>query len=276
MDIANLSDHTGVAVRGVDLSQPLAPSIREELARLFVERSVLVVRAQQLEPEQLLAAVQNFGQIFVQHNTRFALEECPQIHYLSNKDHYTDGSRYIPGAGYHTDHSNAPRPPKATVLHAVQLPERGGDTQFVNMQLAYESLPPATQRRVEGLKAVHVYQSRHSRRQLMGLTPGNEVADAETVHPIVRVHPESARKALYINPIRIDRIIDMEDGDTLELLDGLLAHATAERHEYRHVWEMGDFVMWDNRSLLHKANGDYDMSQTRYLYRVMLQGDRPR
>src|SRR5205807_4892176 len=134
------------------------------------EHSVLVVRDQHLEPPQVLAAVRLFGEVFPQHNTRFALPGCPQIHYLSNQDHFPDGRRYIPGEGYHTDHSNDSRPPKATVLHAVELPDHGGDTQYVNMAEAYEALPEATRRRIDGLEAIHVYQSRHSARKLMGLS----------------------------------------------------------------------------------------------------------
>ena len=95
-------------------------------------------------------------------------------------------------------------------------------------------------------------------------------------HPIVRTHPESGRKSIYINPIRIDAIDGMEETEALDLLNELLSHATQEQFQYRHKWKPGDLVMWDNRCLLHKANGDYDhATQTRYLYRVMLRGDRP-
>jgi taurine dioxygenase len=95
------------------------------------------------------------------------------------------------------------------------------------------------------------------------------------LHPLVRTHPDTGRKAIYINPIRIEGILGMDHAEALPLLDLLLEHATAPRFQYRHVWHPGDLVMWDNRCLLHKANGDYDMDQTRYLYRVMLQGDVP-
>ncbi len=126
--ITKLSPHTGAEVRGLDLRAPVDAATRARLNRAFVEHSVLVIRDQRLTPAQLLAAVQLFGEVFPQHNTKFALPECPLIHYISNQDSYPDGTRYIPGEGYHTDHSNAVCPPKATVLHAVQLPDRGGDT----------------------------------------------------------------------------------------------------------------------------------------------------
>ena len=274
--ITPLSSHTGAEIRGVDLTQPVDTDLRARLNRAFVDHSVLVFRDQHLTPPQLLAAVQLFGEVFPQHNTRFALPDCPQIHYISNQDSYPDGRRYIPGEGYHTDHSNAIEPPKATVLHAVQLPDRGGDTQFVNMHRAYEMLPGSMQARISGLQALHVYQSRHSERKLMALPDAarDKVPDG-VLHPLVRTHPESGRKSIYLNPIRIEEIVGMAEPDALALLDELLAHATRPEFEYRHPWRPGDMVMWDNRCLLHKANGDYDMGQMRYLYRIMLKGDAP-
>jgi taurine dioxygenase len=274
--INSLSSHTGAEVSGVDLTQPIDVAQHERLKHAFVEHSVLVFRDQHLSPHQLLDAVHLFGEVFPQHNTRFALPECPDIHYISNQDSYADGRRYIPGEGYHTDHSNAAEPPKATVLHAVQLPDSGGDTQFVNMYRAYDDLSEAMRQRIDGLRAIHVYQSRHSERKLMALSEAarQKVPDA-VAHPLVRTHPESGRKAIYLNPIRTEGIVGMEEAEALSLLDELLLHATQPQYEYRHQWRRGDLVMWDNRCLLHKANGDYDMSQVRYLYRVMLKGDVP-
>ncbi len=274
--ITPLSPHTGAEIRGIDLKRGIDDATRARLNDAFVEHSVLVIRDQDLSPPQMLDAVRLFGEVFEQHNTKFSLPDCPLVHYISNKDFFPDGRRYIPGEGYHTDHSNALQPPKATVLHAIELPDAGGDTQFVNMHRAYETLPDAIRSRIDGLKAVHVYQSRHSARKLMDLTASRreEVPDA-VIHPIVRTHPESGRKSIYINPLRIDAIVDMDEPEALALLDELLAHATQLSHEYRHTWRRGDLVIWDNRCLLHKANGDYDMDQTRYLYRVMLRGDAP-
>jgi taurine dioxygenase len=274
--VTNLTDHTGVEVRGIDLAAPVNPEIRARLNQAFVDRSVLVVRGQTLAPHQLLNAVQLFGDVFPQHNTRFALPDCPQIHFISNQDSFPDGRRYIPGEGWHTDHSNDIRPPKATVLHAVTLPSTGGDTQFANMAAAYDALSDMLSERLRDLTAIHVYQSSHSSRQLMALpSTAKERVPNAVLHPIVRTHPESGRRSIYINPIRIEGILGLDHREALPLLDELLRHATAERFQYRHKWEPGDLVMWDNRCVLHKANGDYDMNEMRYLHRVMLKGAVP-
>ena len=274
--ITRLSDHTGAEATGIDLTGPVTPEDRARLNQAFTEHSVLVVRDQQMTPHQVLDAVQLIGDVFIQHNTRFALPECPQIHYISNQDKFPDGTRYIPGEGYHTDHSNDARPPKATVLYAVTLPERGGDTQYVNMQRAYATLPAATQQRIADLQAIHVYQNSHSTRKLMGLTEAaKERVPNAVLHPIVRTHPETQRKSIYINPIRIEGILGLAHAEALPLLDELLEHSVRLENQYRHQWREGDLVFWDNRCLLHKANGDYDMEQLRYLYRVMLKGSVP-
>ena len=276
LTITKLSNHTGAAATGVDLTRPINAETQAALNRAFTEHSVLVVRDQQMTPHQVLAAVRLLGDTFIQHNTRFSLPECPEIHYISNQDKFPDGTRYIPGEGYHTDHSNDARPPKATVLYAVTLPDRGGDTQYVNMHRAYETLSPGTQARIADLKGIHVYQNSHSTRKLLDLPEAaKERVPNAVLHPIVRTHPETGRKAIYINPIRIEGILGLSHAEALPLLDQLLEHAVRPEHQYRHQWHKGDLVFWDNRCLLHKANGDYDMNQLRYLYRVMLKGSVP-
>jgi len=277
MEIRPLSSHTGAEVLGIDLTRPVSDADHAAMNRAFVERSVLVVRDQTLTPPQVVDAVNLFGTIFHQQNTKFAIPDCPQIHYVSNQDKFPDGRRYIPGDGWHTDHSNAVRPPKATVLHAVSLPDRGGDTQYANMAAAFSALPAATRERIASLMAIHVYQSSHSARKLMNLNEADQERVPNAVlHPLVRTHPESGAKSIYLNPIRVEGILGLDHKEALPLLDELLEHGTQERFQYRHAWKPGDLVMWDNRCLLHKANGDYDMGQVRYLYRVMLQGDVPR
>jgi taurine dioxygenase len=271
-----LSPHTGAEIRGVDLSRPLDAATRAGLNRAFADHAVLCIRDQKLSAPQFLEAMKTFGEIFPQHNSRFAVPECPQIHYISNQDKLEDGRVYIPGEGYHTDHSNDEIPPKATALHAVKLPATGGDTQFVNMYEAYDALPEATRNRIDGLQAKHVYQSKYSERKLPKL-PGEKkkIETGAVLHPLVRTHPDSGRKAIYINPIRIEEIVGLSEREALPLLDELLEHATQEKFQYRHKWRSGDVVIWDNRCLLHKANGDYPVSEVRYLYRLMLKGERP-
>src|SRR3954468_12874768 len=278
MDVVfrNLTDHTGVEVRGLDVGS-IDTAMRARLNQAFVERGVLVLRGQTQTPHGLLEAVRLFGDVFPQHNTRFSLPDCPEIHFISNQDKFPDGRRYIPGEGWHTDHSNDARPPMATVLHAVKLPSRGGDTQFANMAAAYEALPGSVRARIDPLLAIHVYQSSHSGRKLMTLSQANkERVPNAVLHPMARTPPESVRRSIYINPIRIEGILGLDHKEALPLLDELLAHATQDRFQYRHRWQPGDLVIWDNRCLLHKANGDYDMGEERYLYRVMLKGDVPR
>jgi taurine dioxygenase len=276
VQISPMTDHTGAEVHGLDLSRPVPDGVRASLQNAFVRHHVLAIRGQTLSPSQLVRAVELFGEIFLQHNSRFALPDCPQIHYLSNQDSFPDGRRYIPGEGWHTDHSNDTRPPKATVLHAVKLPGTGGDTQFANMAAAYDALHAPTRERIAGLIGIHVYQSSHSARKLMGLSEANkERVPNAVLHPVVRTHPDSGIKSIYINPIRIEGILGLDHKEALPLLAELLEHATQERFQYRHAWQPGDLVIWDNRCLLHKANGDYDMNEMRYLHRVMLKGDVP-
>jgi taurine dioxygenase len=271
-----LSPHTGAEIRGLDLRQPVDAATRAALNQAFADYAVLAIRDQQLSAPEFLDAMQIFGEIFPQHNSRFQVPDCPAIHYISNQDKLEDGRVYIPGEGYHTDHSNDATPPKATALHAVRLPKSGGDTQFVNMAGAYDALPQTTKTKIDGLQARHVYQSRHSERKLPQL-PGERknIETKSVLHPLVRTHPASGRKAIYINPIRIEEIVGMDEAEALALLDALLTHATQARFEYRHKWQPGDVVIWDNRRLLHKANGDYPVDEVRYLYRLMLKGERP-
>jgi taurine dioxygenase len=274
--IKALSPHTGAEIRGIDLRQPVDEETRTALNQAFTDHAVLVIRDQKLSAQEFLEAMQIFGNIFPQHNTRFQVPECPAIHYISNQDKLEDGKVYIPGEGYHTDHSNDAEPPKATALHAVKLPKTGGDTQFVNMYEAYNALPDQTKKKISGLKARHVYQSKHSERKLPKLSEERKNIGSESViHPLVRTHPISGRKAIYINPIRIEEIIGMGNAEALPLLDELMEHATQRKFQYRHKWQSGDVVIWDNRCLMHKANGDYPVGEVRYLYRLMLKDERP-
>ncbi len=277
MQVKPLSAHTGAEVLGIDLREAMKdPQAREDLNRAFADHCVIAIRDQNLTAQQFYEAGQIFGDIFPQHNSRFSVPECPLIHYISNQDKFEDGRVYIPGEGYHTDHSNDAVPPKATMLFAVQLPKTGGDTQFINMYRAYDTLSPDMKKRIDGLQCVHVYQSKYSERKLMALAGEKKtIVPKQVVHPLVRIHPVTGKKALYINPIRIESILGMKDEDAQALLNELLEHSIALSNEYRHKWNSGDVVIWDNRCLMHKANGDYPVEEVRYLYRLMVKGEAP-
>src|SRR5260370_28215795 len=154
------------------------------------------------------------------------------------------------------------------------LPTSGGDTQYVNMHDAYDDLPEATKRKIDGLKAVHVYQSKYSPRSLGTINEeSRRNLPPPGIHPLVRTHPENRRNALFLNPVRMESIIGMEDKEALALIDELMRHATQRKYEYRHKWRHGDWGMWDNRSVIHQGNTDYDMRYRRHLYRLLLKGE---
>jgi taurine dioxygenase len=273
--ITPLTDHTGAEVAGLDFTPPIDTETRTALSHAFADYHVLVMRNQHFTPGQFKAAAQLFGELQQHDKKERHVPGHPDVDYISNEE-IENGKRIIPGETFHTDHSNHPRPPKATMLFAVELPSSGGDTQYVNMHDAYDDLPEDTRRRIDGLKAVHVYLSKYSPRSIGNLTEeSRRNLPPPGIHPLVRTHPENGRKALFLNPVRMESIVGMEDTDALALIDDLMRHSTQKRYEYRHKWRHGDWVLWDNRSVMHQANPDYDMNERRYLYRLMLKGEVP-
>jgi taurine dioxygenase len=273
--ITRLTDYTGAEVCGLDCSKPVDSQIRERLNRAFVDHHVLVIRDQHFTPDQFKSATQLFGELQPHDKKEHHVAGHPDVSYVSN-DEFVNGRRIIPGETFHTDHSNHPRPPKATTLFAVTLPSHGGDTQYVNMHKAYDDLPAETKQKIDGLKAVHVYLSKYSPRPLGHLTEeSRQELPPPGIHPLVRTHPENGRKALFLNPVRMESIVGMDDQSALALIADLMRHATQKKYEYRHKWRHGDWVLWDNRSVMHQANPDYDMNERRYLYRLMLKGEVP-
>ena len=273
LTIRPMTPHTGSEVLGVDLCKTLGAGDADQLRKAFADRAVLIFREQMLSPPDFLNAAQIFGDIMPQQVKRFTLNDYPLVGFVSSED--TDkpgGVRLVRGEQYHTDHSNMPVPPRATMLSAVTLPSRGGDTQFVNVHSSYDALPVETKRKIDPLRVLHVFKSSRSPRKKVELTEEERKKVPETVQPLVLVHPENGRKALYLNTAHMERIIGVGDEEAFALINQLMAHATKREFEYRHVWRPGDMVMWDNRSVMHQANADYDPSEKRFLYRLMLAG----
>jgi taurine dioxygenase len=273
--ITPLTEHTGAEVVGIDFTQPVDNETKSILNDAWSKYHVMVMREQNFTPAEFKRAATTFGELLPHHNKEHRVPGDPDVAYVSN-DVIKNGKRFIPGETYHTDHSNHPAPPKATMLFTVSLPSRGGDTQYVNMHAAYDDLDDAMKRRIVPLRARHMYQSKYSPRELSVLSEESTKAmPPPSLHPLVRMHPANGREALYLNPVRMEAIEGMDDNEALALIAELMEHATQKRYEYRHQWRHGDWVIWDNRSVMHQANADYDMNERRYLFRLMLKGEVP-
>jgi taurine dioxygenase len=263
----------GAEVAGIDLARPVEAATRAALHDAWVEHAVLVIRDQALSPPQFAAAAGIFGDLLEQQIKKYALPDHPLVGTISSRDlPLVDGKLHVRGENFHTDHSNFPAPPKATTLHAIALPEFGGDTQFVDVRAAFDDLPADTRRRIGRLRSAHVYESTHSPRKMTALSAAERAKVPQTIQPLVIRHPESGRSALYLNTARMEGIEGMPPDEAFKLIDELYAHATQSKYEYRHQWRRGDMVIWDNRSVMHQANADYDPAEYRYLYRIMLKG----
>jgi alpha-ketoglutarate-dependent taurine dioxygenase len=176
---------------------------------------------------------------------------------------------------WHTDDSYMAVPAKATLLHNMETPSRGGRTWFCNMHSVYEALPEATRKRIDGKRAIHAYDTARARNRPSART-AQEIAETPDVeHPLVRTHPDTGRKALYLNFNRLDRIQGLERAESDELLDELAEEARKLKHHFGHQWTVGDCVVWDNRATMHRVDVDYPMGERRIMQRVLIEGDKP-
>lgn len=265
-------------VTGVDLSVGVAAETCSQLNRAFLEHLVLCVRGQSFEPQQYLAASRLFGDPQEQLVPQFRHESEPLISVVSsadNRDTLSDGKPIVRGPYWHTDDSFFERPAKATVLYAVEVPEDRGDTWFANMYSAYEALDEETKTQIRQLRAVHKYVSRRAGAKVASLSDEDRKKTPAVSHPLVRTHPETGRKALYLNPNRIDHIEGMSLEKSDALLDRLYDHVFDGRFHYRHRWRKGDMLIWDNRCTMHRASSDLVPGTRRVLHRVLLKGTRP-
>ena len=271
--LKRLTKTLGAEVTGIDLSQPVDEATRKALHDAWIAHAVLVIRDQHLTPPQFAAAARIFGDILDQQLKKFMLPDYPEVGTISSRDlPIKDGKLHVRGENYHTDHSNFEAPPKATTLHAVSLPATGGDTQFVDVRAAFDDLPEARKRELVKLRSPHVYESSKSPRKMAELSAEERAKVPQTLQPLVIRHPENGRSALYLNTGRMEGVAGMPPDDAFKLVDELYAHATQSKYEYRHQWRAGDMVIWDNRSVMHQANADYDPNEYRFLYRIMLKG----
>ena len=263
----------GAEITGLDLSKTVSADTAAALNAALARHAVLVFRDQSMDPAQFTAAGEVFGPLMPQQLKQFVLKDHPLVGYNSTHDlPRKNGKLQVRGENYHTDHSNEVCPPKATMLLAISLPSHGGDTQFVDVRQAFDDLSSDMQQRIQGLRSRHVHQSSRSPRSFAKLSDEALQAIPQTRQPLVIRHPDSGRAALYLNTGRMEGIEGMGDDAAHALIEQLYQHATQPRYEYRHVWRKGDMVIWDNRSVMHQANADYNPEELRYLYRLMVQG----
>ena len=266
-----LSAAGGVAITGIDLAEPLPPEPKERILAAFRDHHVVVFPGQALTREQQYDFARNFGEI--EPSGQPGSKRRDVAHVISNLD--KDGnpvdrsSSPVGNYRWHTDKSWHAVPPLLTMLYAVELPLTGGDTEFANTEMGYAALPEETKRRIAGLRVVFRWGS--SGRQAVMTTRDEPPVD----HPLVRTHPDTGDKALYLGN-HASHIRDLPEAEGAALLAELLEHATQRRFVYAHRWYRGDLVMWDNRCLLHRAVANYDMGKyRRVMHRSVVRGTVP-
>ncbi len=274
LEVRPLASALGAELFGVDLAEPLEDATVQALRAALLEHVVIFFRDQELAPQQLLALAQRFGEVgeypFVK-----GLPECPLVLPVIKEAH--ERSNF--GGIWHSDTAYLERPALGTLLYALETPPVGGDTMFANMYLAYEALSDGMQRLLAGLRAVNVagksatLKTREEMRSRSGTAADVEATSA--VHPVVRTHPETGRKSLYLNLAHTLRFEDMTEEESAPLLSYLFAHQIKPEFTCRFRWRPGSLAFWDNRASLHYPLNDYH-GHRRVMHRVTLLGDRPR
>lgn len=267
----------GAEIIGADLR---SVSEREfaQIHRAWIENLVLLFRGQKLDDDDLIRFSRRFGALDwapVQETGRRFVEGKPEIYVVSNvtENGVPIGSLGSGEAVWHTDMSYISDPPKASMLYALEIPPRGGDTGFVNMYRAYEALPESLKRRIEGLKLKHdgTYNSGGYVRQGVEALddPVNSVG---AVHPLVCRHPESGRRALYLGRRRNAYIAGLPLSESEALLDEVWSYATRDELTWYNQWRVGDLVMWDNRCTMHRRD-PFDAGDRRIMHRTQIKGE---
>ena len=275
ISIRKSSSCLGADIDGLDLSQPLSAAAFNEVRDALHRYHVLAIRAQNLQPESFLEFSKRFGPPEPHVLDQFHHPECPDILMLSNVVRegkpvgLADGGTY-----WHSDYSYLDIPARATVLYSVEVPKVGGDTLFADQEQAYEDLPDAMRKRIEGLVTLNVYGNRDdldqaSRTSAFAPTPEQKEKRGAFLirHPLVRRHPYTGRKALYAVSGTSFAIEGMPDEEGIALLRELAGHSTQPKYQYRMQYGVGDVVVWDNASVLHSATLT-DPAHPRTLFRV--------
>src|SRR5919197_2579819 len=278
MKLRQLAPAIGVEVQGVDLSLPLDDATFREIERAWQAHSVLLFRQQTLNDIQQVEFGARFGELA--HTLRdyeSGRELHPAIMYVTNEKRdgkyvgaLPDGEMF-----FHSDMCYRERPISATMLYAIAVPPEGGNTIFASTYAAYDALPSELRAQLEGRLAVHRYEPGYGASNVkMAMHVPPSPSAHSFAHPILRTHPTTGRKALYVNRLMTESIVGLPREESEALLLRLFEHQERPEFQYEHCWRVGDLVMWDNRSALH-ARRDFPATHLRKLRRVAVKGERP-
>ncbi|MDB5905509.1 MAG: hypothetical protein JWM26_4387 [Betaproteobacteria bacterium] len=291
--VNRIGKHLGAEISGVDLSKPLADDTFAQVAKAFFDNEVAFFRHQKLTPEQQVAFTRRFGVLEQHVRKESRLKDHPEILIISNlldENGNAIGSQDA-GRFWHSDLSYKKEPSMLSALYSLEVPVKDGrvlgDTSFASTTAAYEALPAETKQRIDGLKNVHsyrFYRSKNIEAQKQEQARGGRVIqehvltddqlksvpDVET--PIVRTHPVTKRKGLFVNEAHTSHIVGVSPEESERLLSELYAHVIKPEFVYTHHWQPGDLLMWDNAAVQHKATFDYDLPLRRLMHRTTVRG----
>jgi taurine dioxygenase len=255
---------------GADVSRPLDEADKAIVNQAFIDHCVLVFRDQFMEPSEVLELSNAFGPVEPHITVKYRHPDYPDLIVMTNmnEEGEIDVHETARGVGWHTDMCYMPLPAKATLLHTIEIPEKGGDTYFANMYMALDEMPTALRERIEGLRASFRYGGRSTERN-MRLEKNDQDKPLQD-HPIVKMHRESGRESLFVNPTHTIGILGLEDEPGQTLLQEVYDWGGQERFQACHVWRPGDTVIWDNRCCWHSATGENPLRQPRRFYRATI------
>ncbi len=270
----------GAQVLGLDLSRELPAADFQRIHRAHLDHHLLIFRDQRITPQQQIDFSRRFGPLQIHVLRNFQLADHPEVLVISNIiENGQPTGLGDAGHFWHSDLSYKETPSLGSMLHAQELPAEGGDTLFANMHLAWDTLPAVLRNAVRGLRAEHSYLAQYEELRRRSpfrpaLTPAQIAEVKPVVHPVLRIHPETGRKALFVSEHFTTAIVGLPQDESRALLAELFAHSVRPEHVYRHRWQPHDLVFWDNRSLMHLAGGTPEHLR-RKLYRTTIEGDVP-
>jgi len=277
VEVVSSKGALGARIEGLDRAKAGESSVAAMLDQALAEHLLVVIPGDPMTPEQTRDFARAFGEPQIQllrYKRSGAVPEVSVMVSTLMADGTTDKTA-IRAEDWHTDDSYFAIPAKATLLHSIEIPSCGGSTWFCNMHSVYDALPETTKQRIDGRRAIHGYDTPRARNRPSPRTP-EEIAETPDVeHPLVRTHPVTGRKGLYLNPNRLDRIVGMERAESDALLDELADEARKPQHHFGHVWSRGDIVVWDNRATMHRVMIDYPVGEQRIMQRVLIKGEPP-